>query len=134
MSYSKTYTCKFMLTNSSHHKLFHFHLFFWIWKVWKGREKITKIWISQERKELFRWNGNIFHSFWRTIIWWKNKNLIKNRRRIYYDSWIAFCSFVFKTKLVNLFSFHWKVLKNWNIKTMTSKKHGGLFNCSSFFF
>ena len=23
---------------------------------------------------------NIFHSFWRAIIWWKNKNLIKNSR------------------------------------------------------
>ena len=39
--------------------------------------KITKIWISQERKELFRWDKNIFHSFWRAIIWWKNKKLIK---------------------------------------------------------
>ena len=24
---------------------------------------------------------SIFHSFWRAIIWWKNKNLIKNSRR-----------------------------------------------------
>ena len=23
---------------------------------------------------------NIFHRFWRPIIWWKNKNLIKNSR------------------------------------------------------
>ena len=36
---------------------------FWIWKVWKGRGKITKIWISRERKE--------------KIKIWKNKNLIK---------------------------------------------------------
>ena len=60
MSYSKNYICKFMQANSWHHKLFHFHLSFWIWKVWKGRGKITKIWISQEWKELFRWNKKFF--------------------------------------------------------------------------
>ena len=36
LSYSKNYTCIFMQANSWHHKLIHFHLFFWIWKVWKG--------------------------------------------------------------------------------------------------
>ena len=56
-------TCKFMQANSWRHKLFHFHLFFWIWKVWKGRGKITKIWISQEQKELFRWNKKHFSQF-----------------------------------------------------------------------
>ena len=56
LSYSKYYICKFMQANSWHHKLFHFHLSFWIWKVWKGKEKITKIWISWGWKELFRWN------------------------------------------------------------------------------
>ena len=55
-SYSKNYVCKFMQANLWHYKLFHFHLRFWIWKVWKGRGKITKKWISRERKELFRWN------------------------------------------------------------------------------
>ena len=55
-SYSKNCICKFMLANSWHDKLFHFHLSFFIWKVWKRREKITKVWISWERKELFRWN------------------------------------------------------------------------------
>ena len=30
LSYSKNYTCKFMQINSRHHKLFHFHLLFWI--------------------------------------------------------------------------------------------------------
>ena len=30
-----------MQANSWHHKLFHFHLFFWIWKVWK-EEKLQK--------------------------------------------------------------------------------------------
>ena len=70
LSYSKNYIRKFMPANSWHHKLFHFHLPFWIWKVWKGREKIIKTWISWERKELFKWNKkHSFHSFWRAIIW-----------------------------------------------------------------
>ena len=49
-----------MQANLWHHKLFHFPLPFWIWKVWKGREKITKMWISREQKELF-------HSFSKTF-------------------------------------------------------------------
>ena len=77
LSYSKNYIWKFMQANSWHHKLFHFHLLFWIWKVWKWRGKITQIWISQEWKELFRWNKK---HCWRAIIWWKNKNLTKNSR------------------------------------------------------
>ena len=40
-----------------------FILSFWIWKVWKGRENITKIWISGEWKELFRWNKKHFMAF-----------------------------------------------------------------------
>ena len=58
--YSKIYISKFMQVHPWHHKLFHLHLSFWIWKVWKGREKIIKIWISRERKELFRWNKKHF--------------------------------------------------------------------------
>ena len=52
-----------MQANSWYHKLFHFDLFFWIWKVWEGRGKITKIWISWEQKELFRWNRKHFSQF-----------------------------------------------------------------------
>ena len=47
LRYSKNYICKLMQANLWHHKLFHFHLPFCIWKLWKGREKITKIWISR---------------------------------------------------------------------------------------
>ena len=49
--------------NLCDHKLFHFHLFFWIWKVWKESGKITKTWISWEQKELFRWNKQHFSVF-----------------------------------------------------------------------
>ena len=78
LSYSKNYICKFMQANSWHHKLFHFHLSFWIWKVWKGRKKNYKNLNISRMKKAFRWNKNIFDSFWRAIIWWKYKNLIKN--------------------------------------------------------
>ena len=57
--------------NSRHHKIFHFHLPFWIWKVWKEREKTTKIWISQDRKELLDEIKSSLHSFWKAIIWSK---------------------------------------------------------------
>ena len=50
LSYSKNYICYFIEANSWHHKLFHFHLSFWIWKVWKRREKITKIWMKKGKK------------------------------------------------------------------------------------
>ena len=42
LSYSKIYICKFMEANLWH-ELFHIHLPFWIWTVWTGTEKITKI-------------------------------------------------------------------------------------------
>ena len=76
LSYSKNYICKFMQAHSWHHKLFHFHLSFCIWIVWKGRKKITKIWLESEKSFLDEIK-NTFHSFWRAIIWWKNKNLIE---------------------------------------------------------
>ena len=57
--YSKNYTYKFMQANSWH-KLFHFHLPFWIWKMRNRMEKNTKIWISWEWKKIFRWNKKHF--------------------------------------------------------------------------
>ena len=78
MSYFKNYTCAFMQANSWH-KLFHFHLTFWIWKMWKQKGKTTKNWISRERKELFRWNKKHFSQFLKGYhLVKKNKNLIKN--------------------------------------------------------
>ena len=35
LSYPKNYICIFMKVNSRHHKLFHFHLFFWTGKCGK---------------------------------------------------------------------------------------------------
>ena len=67
LSYCRSFICKFMQVSSWHHKLFHFHLPFWIWKVWKGREKIAKNWICRERKELF----NSFLQFLKGYYWVK---------------------------------------------------------------
>ena len=41
-----------MQANSWHHKLFHFHVLFWILKVLKGREKIQKIEYLENEKSL----------------------------------------------------------------------------------
>ena len=51
LSYSKNHICKFMQAMTSwHHKLFHFHWSFWIYKVWKGKEKIQKIGYLENEK------------------------------------------------------------------------------------
>ena len=47
----------------------------WLTGRKRGKDRKTKIWISRERKELFRWNKK--HFSWRAIIRWKNKNLMK---------------------------------------------------------
>ena len=52
LSYSKNYICKFMQANSWHHKLFHFYLSFWVWKVWKRKEKIQKFEYLENEKIL----------------------------------------------------------------------------------
>ena len=78
LSYSKNYICKFIRANLWHHKLFHFHFPFWIWKVWKRREKRQKFEYFEKEKSFLAEIKIIFHSFWRPVIWWKNKTLIKN--------------------------------------------------------
>ena len=80
LSCSKNYICKFMQGNSWHYKLFHFYLSFCTWKVCKGREKITKISISQQWKSFLDKIKNTFHSFWRTTVWLKKIFFIKNSR------------------------------------------------------
>ena len=63
------------------HKLFHFHLSFWIWNIWRKKtEKFLKIEYVENEKSFLDEIKNIFCSFWRAIIWQKNKILIKNSR------------------------------------------------------
>ena len=76
LSCSKNYICKFMQVKSCHHKSFHFHLNFWIWKVWKGK-KLQKFEYLKNEKSFFYEIKSIFQ-FSRAFIWRKNKNLIKN--------------------------------------------------------
>ena len=51
LSYSKNYICKFMQANSWHHKLFHFHLSFWICKV-------VHNWLLSNWSRLLNWKGS----------------------------------------------------------------------------
>ena len=53
---------------------------FFTWKVQKGREKLQKFEYLKNKKSFLDKVKNIFHSFRRAIILWKNKNLIKNSR------------------------------------------------------
>ena len=63
-----------MQANSWHHKLFHFTCPFKSGKCGKEEKKVTKVWISRDSRELFKWNKNhFFIVFERAIIWWKNK-------------------------------------------------------------
>ena len=78
LSYFKNYICKFMQANLSHHKLFHFCLLFWIWRFGKEGKKLQKFEYLENEKSFLDEIKNIFHTFSRAIVWWKNKNLIKN--------------------------------------------------------
>ena len=63
LSYSKNYICKFMQVSSWHHKLSHSPLSFWIWKLWKGMEKLQKFKYLKNEKSFLDESKNIFHSF-----------------------------------------------------------------------
>ena len=43
----------------------------------KEGKKLQKFEYLENEKSFLDEIKNIFHSFWRPIIWWKNKNLIK---------------------------------------------------------
>ena len=45
------------------------------WKCGKEGEKLQKFEYLENEKSFFDEIKNIFHSFWRAINWWKNKNL-----------------------------------------------------------
>ena len=77
LSYSKNYICKFMQTNSWHHKFSASICPFESGKCGKKGEKLYKLEYLENQKSFLDEIKNIFHSFWMAIIWWKNKNLIK---------------------------------------------------------
>ena len=61
----------------------------WIWfifdhppKQWptgrkRGKERIQKTEYLEKEKSFLDEIKSMFYSFWRAIIWWKNKNLVK---------------------------------------------------------
>ena len=67
--------------------------------------------------------------FYKSRKWRNNKNWFLTNSRKNYGSWIAFCFFAFKTKLMNLSSLLWKLVSKKNMKTMTSNKLGGSLLC-----
>ena len=66
----------FMQPNSWH-KLFHFHLSFWIWNVWKG-QKLQKIEYLEKKRSFINEIKNIFMVFEGLSFGEKNKNLIES--------------------------------------------------------
>ena len=57
--------------------IFDHHLKQWPTERKRGKDGNRKIWLSRKRKSFFDEIKSIFHSFWRAIIWWQNKNLVK---------------------------------------------------------
>ena len=52
-----------MRANSWYHKFFHFLLSFYIWKVWKGREKIQNFEYLENEKSFLDEIKNYFQKF-----------------------------------------------------------------------
>ena len=75
LSYSKNYTCKF---SKPIHDIIHYSTFTCLLesgKCGKEGENYKNLNILRTKRAFsIRWN----YSFWRAIIWWKIKNLIKN--------------------------------------------------------
>ena len=44
----------------------------------KEEKKLQNFEYLENEKSFLNEIKNILHSFWRAIIWWKNKNMIKN--------------------------------------------------------
>ena len=90
--YSKNYICKLMLANSWHHKIIHFQLSFWIWKIWKGKnlqkfeylknkksflDEIKTFFIVFEGRGWYRLFLTYVNRFW--ALTWACSNLISSK-------------------------------------------------------
>ena len=62
---------------NSWHKLFHFILSLKSRKCGKEGNKLQKIEYLENEKSFLDEIKNI-HSYWKAVIWWKNKKLMKN--------------------------------------------------------
>ena len=76
LSYSKNYICKFMQDNSWHYYSTSICPFE-SGMCGKEGKKLQKFEYLENGKNFLDEIKNIFYSFWRAMIWWKNKNLIK---------------------------------------------------------
>ena len=72
----QNYIYKFMQANSWHYKLFFFHLLFGSGKCVKEGKKLQKLEYLENEKGFLNEIKSIFHSFWRAIIWWKNRKYL----------------------------------------------------------
>ena len=54
-------------------------------KCGKEGQKLQKFEYLEYERSFLNEIKNIFHSFWRAIVWWKNKNLTKNSGRKLYS-------------------------------------------------
>ena len=77
LSYSKNYICKFIQANSWHINYYTSICPYASGKCGKEEKVLQKFEYFKNEKTFFNEIKNIFHCFWRTIIWWKNKTLIK---------------------------------------------------------
>ena len=86
-----SYLARHMLMSKTVRFIFDQFLKQWLTGGKKGEDKNTKIWISWERKEFFRWNKkNIFHSFWRAVICWDKKKYKKIADASFKQLFLAF--------------------------------------------
>ena len=79
LSYSKNFICKFIQAKSCIMNYSTSICTFESGKFGKDGKKSQKFEYLEKEKSFLDEIKNIFNSFWRPIIWWKNKNLIENR-------------------------------------------------------
>ena len=81
LNYSKHYICNLckLINNIINYSTSIYH--FVSEKCWKEGKTLQKFEYLENEKSFFDKIKNTFHSFWKAIIWWKNKKLIKNSGR-----------------------------------------------------
>ena len=79
----------------------------WLTGEKRREDENTKIWISRERKELFRWNKKHFSQFFKGYHLVKNKNLIENSGHSFNK--FAMCQFAVCRK--NIYRFNFSIVK-----------------------
>ena len=82
----------------------------------KEEDGNIKIWISPERKEIFRWKIKHFHSSRRAIIWWK----------------IKICKKIADTRNSKTKNLFWKYLKTHHIQILFSQTPREVFKIVMF--